>query len=347
LRLKGHVLAADDNEFNRHIIQRWLQRQGHTVSLASNGVEALQLLERAPFDVILLDIVMPELNGVQVLARLKENPDWQHIPTIMITSLQEMDAAKLCIELGAEDYLTKPFQSALLEARIGTCLEKKRLRDREAVYLQQIEEEKAKYNQLLHSILPGPIVSELRRTGTVQSQRHEEVAVLFADIVRFTDYCEQHSPEKVVAYLQNLVQVFEEIAQRYDVQKIKTIGDSFMAAAGLLTTVANPVHNCLKCGLELISTAQRLPPHWSLRVGIHVGSVVAGVLGRQQYLYDLWGATVNVASRVEGNGRSGAVTLSEAAWSRVAGFSQGEPLGRVDLKGVGRMKLFRFVQFLG
>jgi len=346
IRQQGRVLAADDNEFNRHIIQRWLQRLGHSVRTASDGEEVLRCLAEERFDVILLDIIMPGMNGVQVLARLKENPEWRHIPTIMITSLHEMEAVALCIELGAEDYLTKPFQAALLEARIGTCLEKKRLRDREAMHLRQIEEEKARYNGLLRAILPDPIVNELQRTGNVQPQRHEQVAVLFADIVHFTDYCEKNPPERVLNYLQDLIQAFEKIAQRYGVQKTKTIGDSFMAAAGLLTTVANPVRSCVQSGLEMIDAARILPPHWSLRVGVHSGSVVAGLLGRQQYLFDLWGATVNLAARVEGNGREGAVTLSEAAYAQIAPFSRTEPLGVVDLKGIGRVKLFRFVQFL-
>jgi class 3 adenylate cyclase len=347
LREHGRVLAADDNESNRHILKRWLDRLGHSVQLASDGKEVLEHLAKENFEVVLLDIIMPGMDGVQVLARIREHPEWQHIPVIVISALNEMDAVTRCIELGAEDYLTRPFQPALLQARLGASLEKKRLRDREAVHLRQIEEERGKFDSLLHAILPDAVVAELQRTGTFQPQRHDEVAVLFADIVRFSDYCERHSPEQVVTDLQRLVQAFEAITQRHQVQKIKTIGDAFMAAAGLLKTMPNPVENCVRCGLEMIEAAKKLPPHWDLRVGIHSGSVVAGLLGRRQYLFDLWGATVNAAARIEEQSRTGSVTLSEAAWQRIADFSRAEQLGDMPLKGIGKMELFRFIEFRG
>jgi len=345
LREHGRVLAADDNEFNRQILQRWLQRLGHTAHLASDGEQLLAKLAQESFDVILLDIIMPGMDGVQVLARIREHPEWQHIPVIVVSALNEMDAVTRCIELGAEDYITRPFQPALLQARIGTCLEKKRMRDREAMHLRQIEEERGKFNALLHAILPEAVVAELQRTGTFLPQRHDEVAVLFADIVHFSDYCERHPPEQVVSDLQRLVQAFEMICQRYDVQKIKTIGDAFMAAAGLLMHIGNPVENCVRCGQDMIEAAHQLPPHWDLHVGVHTGSVVAGLLGSRQYLFDLWGATVNAAARIEEQAPSGSVTMSQAAWQRISGVARAEPLGEVAMKGVGKIELFRFIEF--
>src|SRR5262249_6090088 len=183
---------------------------------------------------------------------------------------------------------------------IGACLEKKRLRDREVGYLRQIHD-------LLHAILPAPIVAELTATGAVQPRRRDRVGILFADIVGFTSYCERHAPEEVVEHLRRLVDAFEETAALHGVQKIKTIGDSFMAAAGLLEEVDNPVLPCVRSAREMIARAKELPPHWDVRVGVHAGSVVAGLLGSRQYLYDLWGAAVNTAARVEALGVPGAV----------------------------------------
>ena len=129
-------------------------------------------------------------------------------------------------------------------------------------------------------------------------------------------------------------------------QKIKTIGDAFMATAGLLTTVECPVLNCVRCGVEMIATAQRLPQQWNVRVGIHVGPVMAGVLGRSQYLFDLWGDTVNVASRMEKLGAPGSITLSQPAWQQVADQCRGEALGAVQVKGKGELEIFRFKEFI-
>src|SRR5262249_25471863 len=148
----------------------------------------------------------------------------------------------------------------------------------------------------------------------------------------FTGYCDRHEPEEVVAHLQRLVEDWEETALRHGVQKIKTIGDAFMAACGLLQPSASPVLDCVRCGLEMVAATRRLPTGWDVRVGIHFGPVVAGVLGRRQYLFDLWGDTVNTAARMESHGVPGKITLSSAAWQQVAHCCRGRSLGAMPVK---------------
>ncbi len=343
---KGTILVVDDNEINRDLLGRRLLRDGHTVVAAADGREALELLRARPFDLVLLDIIMPEVSGFQVLERLKADERLRHIPVIMISAFDEIDSVVRCIEMGAEDYLTKPFNPTVLEARIGACLEKKRLRDREVLYLEQIEQERRRSDELLHVILPTEIVKELKETSRVRPRRYESVAVLFCDIVGFTPYCDANPPEQVVLYLQQLIETWEEIALRHQVEKIKTIGDAFMAAAGLLQKVENPVLACVRCGLEMIEATRSLPTAWNLRVGIHVGPVVAGVIGKRQYLFDLWGDTVNTAARMESHGVPGAVVLSGPAWQHVAHCCRGESRGLVSVKGKGQMEVFRFEAFI-
>jgi serine phosphatase RsbU (regulator of sigma subunit) len=133
----GKILVVDDNENNRDLLSRHIKGQGHTVATAANGKEAIQMIQRGDYDLLLLDILMPEMNGYEVLQWLKDN-DLRHLPAIAISALDELDSVVKCIEMGAEDYLTKPFNSVLLRARIEACLEKKRLRDREVEYLAQL-----------------------------------------------------------------------------------------------------------------------------------------------------------------------------------------------------------------
>jgi CheY-like chemotaxis protein/class 3 adenylate cyclase len=342
----GALLVVDDNEVNRDVLRRRLTREGHEVTVAGNGREALELLAARAFDLILLDIIMPELNGFQVLERLKADEHLRHIPVITISAFDEMDSIVRCIEMGAEDYLTKPFDPVLLRARIGACLEKKRLRDREVLYLEQIKKQQQRTDELLHVILPAKIVTELKAKDKVRPRRHEDVAVLFCDIVGFTPFCDRNPPEDVVPHLQQLIEAWEEIALRHQVQKIKTIGDAFMAAAGLLKKVDNPVLNCVRCGLEMITACRQMSVRWNVRVGVHVGPVVAGVIGRRQYLFDLWGDTVNVASRMESHGTPGTVTLSAAAWERIAHCAAGRARGLSPVKGKGAVPIVRFERFL-
>jgi DNA-binding response OmpR family regulator len=134
----GHILVVDDNRLNRLKLSRGLEHQGHTVTLAEHGRQALEMLQAMSFDLVLLDILMPEMDGHQVLARMKGDSVLRHIPVIVISALDELESVVKGIELGAEDYLPKSFDPVLLKARIGACLEKKRLRDQEAEYLRQV-----------------------------------------------------------------------------------------------------------------------------------------------------------------------------------------------------------------
>lgn len=331
----GLVLVVDDNEINRGVLCRQLEREGHQTEGAANGRIALELLRQRPFDLVLLDILMPELGGFDTLVQLKADERLRSVPVIMITALDEIDSAARCIEIGAEDYLTKPCNSVLLRARIGASLEKKRLRDREVQHLEEIRRGKERVDELLRVILPHQVVPELLCSGTVRPRHVENVAVLFADLVGFTSYCGRHTPEEVVDRLQKLIERWEEIALQHQVLKIKTIGDAFMAACGLLEEPPqDPVCCMVRCGLEMIEAARRTTPDWSVRVGIHVGPVVAGVVGQRQYLFDLWGDTVNTAARMESNGRPNCINLSFDAWKRIASMACGVP-NRAEVKGIG------------
>ena len=337
----GRLLVVDDNEINRDMLSRRLERQGHDVHTAASGREALDRLGREEFDLVLLDVMMPDMNGFQVLGRLKADPGLRHIPVIMISALDEIDSVVRCIEMGAEDYLPKNFNPTLLRARIGACLEKKRLRDREALHLREIEEGKKRSDELLHVILPHEIVEELKASNAVKPRRYDDVAVMFCDIVGFTPYCAKREPEEVVAHLQELVEVFEDLAVQHELQKIKTIGDSFMATAGAIRRLENPVLNAVRCGLDMVRTSRELPARWEVRCGIHVGPVMAGIVGHRQYLFDLWGDTVNTAARVEANGVPGAVNVSGPAWKWIEAACRGESRGLISLKGLGEMEVFR------
>ncbi len=134
----GYLLVVDDDPMNRGILARHLQRQGHQVAVAENGRQALEMVGTHAFDLVLLDVMMPEMDGYEVLQRLKRDQASQHIPVIVISALDEIESAVLCIEMGAEDYLPKPFSPVLLRARIGACLEQKRLRDQEVEYLRNV-----------------------------------------------------------------------------------------------------------------------------------------------------------------------------------------------------------------
>ena len=330
----GRILVAEDHEGIREQICGFLREQKHFVEEASNGREALEALNARPFDLVLTDIAMPEVDGFGVIEQLKSDRGLEDLPVIVISGNSDLRGITRCIEMGAEDYLPKPFSPAILKARVDACLEKKRLRD-------IAEHQRRRYDELLHAILPNPVVDELIRDGTVRPRRVEGVAVIFADIVSFTRFCNYHEtrPEIVVQHLGTMFEAWESMASELKVQKIKTIGDAFMAAAGLLDSPPDAVLSCVRLGLKMIEYTQGLvddhsrPLGFDLRVGLHWGTVVCGVLGRSQFLFDLWGDTVNIASRLESQGRPGCVNLSPAAWSHVSSRVRGEERAVCQLRG--------------
>jgi adenylate cyclase len=336
------ILVVDDSDDNRYTLTKGLEREGYTnVTVAYDGLEALRRLAEHQFDLVLLDVMMPQLDGIQTLAAMKTDPGLRHIPVVMISVVTDLERVVRCIELGAEDYLPKPFNRVLLRARVGACLEKKRLRDQEQVHLVEIERQRYRLNELLHAILPDAAVAELEASGVVRPRRHADVAILICDIAGFTAYCDANPAELAVTNLQHLVEKFEALAESSGLEKLKTVGDALIATAGLLIPHADPVMAALSCAFPLIEAALLGPARWELRCGLHVGPVVAGVVGRSKFSFDIWGDTINVAARLAGINKTGCVHLSEAAWRQVADRCICAALGPVALRGKGELPVFR------
>lgn len=333
-------MTVDDEDFNLKLLGRHLDKQGFTnIDTASNGVQALDLLRSREFDLILMDIEMPEMDGISTLEAIKADMKLRDIPVIMISGVETMDSIIKCIELGAEDYLSKPFNPVMLRARVNASLEKKRLRDLEGKHLSQIKSEKKKSEQLLNVILPAAAASELKATGKVMPRKYDNAAILFCDIVGFTNYCSTRSAEEVVGGLQDIFIKFEEITRNHQMEKIKTIGDEFMASAGLTMQNFQPLLSAVKCGLDMVEATKNLSTGWQVRVGVHAGPVVAGIVGDEKYQFDVWGDTVNTAARMAGIGAPGAVVMTIDSWLQVQDECEGRSLGQIEVKGKGSIEV--------
>jgi class 3 adenylate cyclase len=343
----GRILVVDDTEANRDLLQRRLVQEGHCVELAETGPDALAILEREDFDLILLDLIMPGMNGVEVLRRIKSDPRLYQIPVVMISGLSESDAVIRCIEAGAEDYLPKPFNLVLLRARINACLERRRWRSREQEYLTKLRIEKDRSEALLRNILPDPIVLRLNDGETIIADRFEEASILFADIVGFTPVAATMTPAYLVGKLAEIFSAFDDLALRIGVEKIKTIGDAYMAAAGLPAPRADHVEIIAEFALGALDVLQRInasgDTDFHIRVGIHTGPVVAGIIGRHKFIYDVWGDTVNIASRLESQGTPDRIQVSEPVRDALAHRYDFEPQGTLTLKGRGEATTFLLV----
>src|SRR5512136_2715530 len=181
----GHILVVDDHRTTRLKLCLGLKQQGHTVGEAENGMQALEKLRSEAFDLVLLDILMPEMDGYQVLEKMKEDKILRDMPVIVISAMDDLESVVKGIEMGAEDYLPKTFDPVLLRARIGACLENKRLRDQEQAYLREIQTEREKSERLLLNILPAKVAEELKLCGEVEPKYYEAATILFTDFLGF------------------------------------------------------------------------------------------------------------------------------------------------------------------
>ena len=340
----SRILVVDDNASNRDLLTRRLQRQGHIVLQAENGTIALAMVEKQALDLVLLDLMMPGISGYDVLTSLKSDPRFRDIPVIMVSALSELDSIVRCIEAGADDYLAKPFEPTLLRARIGSSLERKHLRDREREMMEALRIEKERSEQLLLNILPKEIVTRLNSGETMIADRLSNVTILFADLVGFTKLSSRLSAEDLVRLLNGLFSEFDRLALDLGVEKIKTVGDAYMVAAGLPEPRADHADAVAEMALAMIQTVERincgLPTPLQMRIGIHSGDVVAGVIGTHKFIYDIWGDTVNIASRMESHGIPNRIQISAATHRHLHDRFRLQPHGSVDVKGKGPMETF-------
>jgi adenylate cyclase len=340
----AELLIVDDNEDNRIVLARRLERQGHHIDTAGNGREALEILRNRNFDLILLDIMMPEMNGYQVLEHLKTDQRLRNIPVIVISAVDELDSVVRCIELGAADYLIKPFNRVLLKARIGAILEKKELRDQEQAAIRLLEIEREKSDRLLKSILPAPIAERLKQNHSTIADSFNDVTVMFADIADFTTYAAPMAPQEIVELLGTIFSKFDELTTRYGLEKIKTVGDAYMVVGGLPKPMPNHAEAVADMALSIMAEIgqfeTRTGDPFSMRIGVNCGPVVAGVIGTQRFLYDLWGDTVNVASRMESHSLSGRIQTTDMVYQRLKDKFNFEPRGRIPVKGRGELMTY-------
>ena len=342
----ARVLLVDDSQLIRMGLRRSLEQIGLVhVKEVGDGDTAIELLMRESFDLMLLDMEMPKRNGMQVLELMRESPHFAWPPVIVISGGAGMnDDAVRCIELGAEDYLPKPFNPVLLRARVTNSVEKKMLRDQDMLRLKQLKKqheqlakEQAKTEELLLNILPRSIAQRLRRGEERIADEAPMVSVLFADLVGFTAMTRKTTADQLVELLDDLFSRFDMITESHGLEKIKTIGDCYMLAGGVPLAREDHAVAVCRAAFDMIDDS---PVGTKADLVVHSGQVIAGVIGVRKFTCDLWGDTVNVASRMESTGQPGRVHVSAQTAALVAGHFELEARGSIEVKSLGQVETF-------
>jgi class 3 adenylate cyclase len=291
---------------------------------------------------------MPELDGLGVLKVVKSTPELSYLPVIIVSSAEDFDRIVECIQVGAEDYLPKPFNAVLLRARVFSSLEKKRLRDLDREHILELQREKEmlhieqmKSEKLMLNILPKPIADRLKRGEKNIAGSYPEVTVLFSDLVGFTKMSAKKTAPELVKLLNDIFSRFDKRAELLGLEKIKTIGDAYMAVGGLPIPRSDHAEIVADMALgmyqDLADFNQANQQEIQMRIGIHSGPVVAGVIGFTKFSYDLWGNTVNTASRMESTSGNGRIQVSAITHELLKEHFVLEEREMIECKGLGPM----------
>ena len=365
-----NVLYVDDEENNLNSFRAALRRN-YNIYTALSGEEGIEILSKTDIHVIVTDQRMPHMTGVQFLQHI---PDAQDNVKIILTGFSDMESIIEAINTGkVYRYITKPWDKDELKITIDNAIEtvmlrrdnkhlirelqeyneqleeKVRLRTQEIEKQKQIiEVAKSESDSLLLNILPAEIADELKQFGKSYARKHEQVSVLFADIKGFTSIAEKLTPVKLVMQLDEVFGAFDNIIAKYGMEKIKTIGDAYMCASGLPLADNENAIKSVKAALDMQqyikefgagNKIQNLPV-FEIRVGIHTGPLVAGVVGLKKFAYDIWGDAVNLASQMEQHSEAGKVNISGETYSLVKDAFNCIHRGKIEAKSKGQVDMY-------
>ncbi|MFV1994942.1 MAG: adenylate/guanylate cyclase domain-containing protein, partial [Verrucomicrobiales bacterium] len=286
------VLLVDDNPTNLAVLYQALEAQGYELLIAQSGAEALEIAAAARPALILLDINMPEMDGFETCRRLKGDPKTREIVVIFLSARDQVEDKVKGFQLGAVDYVSKPFQFEEVVARVNAQLELRRAREELRIL-------HAKADALLLNILPKSIAARLQEGERNIVDGFEAATIFFCDVVGFTPFAAATPPAQVMAFLNRIFLEMDELVEKHRLEKIKTIGDAYMAAGGVPHVRPDHAAAVADFALDLEAAIPALGAELGrpvrLRMGIHSGAVEAGVIGSRKFAYDLWGDTVNTA----------------------------------------------------
>ena len=326
----GTILIADDNRVNQLLLARGLEQQGHTIVFAEHGAEALELLRGKRFDLMLLDVLMPELDGYGVLAELKHDPHLSDIPVIMTSALDELDSVVKCLEMGAEDYLTKPINPVLLNARISSSLEKKRLRDQQ--------------RELISKFATKEVADDLLTSGFALGGKHVDASAMFCDIRSFTSIAEAREPAETIELLNDYYTLMMDAIGGESGVVNQMVGDGLMAIFGAPVPRADHRQRAVVAARQMVDLIRLFNEEQAARdkveiqigVGVASGHVIAGYTGTlHRATYTCVGDTVNVAARLESHTKvvNRPILIDENTRRGLDDGIAVEPQGELQMKG--------------
>lgn len=391
------IVFAEDSPVQGVVLKRILLEEGYKVHWAKNGKQGLELVNTIRPSLVISDIEMPDMNGFELCEAIKEDTELKKIPVVICSSLSGPEDILKGIEVGADGYVTKPYDKRFLMYRVKALLEnpirqdnteelepieinyanktysivtdsrhilnmllstyENTLKQNNELFQAQLEVRQQKRQletsyqeseRLLLNILPKKVAKELKDRGAVEPVSFSSVTVVFTDFKGFTMIAETMTPKELVTQLDICFSHFDSVTEHFGLEKLKTIGDAYMCAGGIPDAGNTHPIDCVRAALEIqnfMNTMKEIKqrsntPFWELRLGMHTGPLVAGVIGTKKFAYDVWGDTVNTASRMESSGAPGKINISNTTYELVKDFFDCEFRGKISAKNKGEIEMY-------
>ncbi len=309
-----HILIVDDSKTARSFLSKSIARISNNPTYeADTGNAALEILNDIEVGAIILDHNLPDMNGIEFLKVKNDEANWHSIPVLVMTSEDLND--ELIAEyfrLNATDFIPKNnLHQLIFSARVQRCLNMYDAVKELQKLNNQLSEFHAKQERLLQSTLPKTVYREILETGHYRPISPKDAAVLFVDVCGFTKFAAEHGPAKLVTNLNRMINRFERISADHNLDKIKTIGDEFMAVSGVFEKTYS-LSKVVDAGFRMIKETEELDIDWKVKVGIATGPLVGGIIGSERRQFDVWGNTVNLAARMCNSSGPGQIAIRMA-----------------------------------
>jgi adenylate cyclase len=340
---KLRILVAEDEKIIAIDIRNTLRGLGYEViAIVNTGEEAIKAAGELKPDMILMDIMLSgTMTGIDAAKVILPQYD---IPVIYLTALSDnetLNRAKVTEPFG---YVLKPYDARVLNSAIEMAVYKHKIDSELRRKTKELEEEKIRTDRLLHNILPSEIVDEWKTYGFISPRHYNHISILFTDFHGFTDISSRLSPDLLVEELNDIFQNFDTIIESYNLEKLKTIGDTYMIGAGLPKESDDHAVRITKAALDMqdyiIGRNKSTKVQWHMRAGINSGQVIAGIVGTNKFTYDVWGDTVNIASRMESSSLPGKINISGSTYALIKEYFDCEYRGKLNAKGKGEIDMY-------
>ncbi len=341
------ILIAEDEKIIAKDIMLTLENLGYDVLGAVDSATSIinKAQELRP-NLILMDIMLNgDLTGIDAANIIQKKFD---IPVVFLTALADDSTLQKAKVSDAFGYILKPFDEKTLRSAIEMALYKHKISVQLKQRTKELEEEKYKSERLLYNIFPQEIVNELKEKGVIAPREYKSVTLLFTDFQGFTKIAAQMHPNKLIDELNDIFKNFDAIIDKYGLEKLKTIGDSYMIGGGFPKQSDDHAVKVISAAIEMLDYIKNRNEisefQWEMRVGAHSGNVVAGVVGKNKFTYDVWGDTVNVANRMEKNSEAGKINISSSTYQLIKDYFLCEFNDYLDSNGNGKIEMYNVLE---